>query len=98
MAMTMATDVDDNDDKGNNASSTTCKEGTTAKTPARRRQLCLRIGDSDDTASREAATHQEMEAVRRNAMRQPAGTNKEEGSRIDACGGCVTKGDARRRQ
>jgi len=28
-------------------------------------------------------------------MRQPAGTNKEEGLRMDACGGCATKGDAR---
>jgi len=31
------------------------------------------------------------------ATRQPAGVNKEEGSRMDACGGCATKGDARRR-
>ena len=30
-------------------------------------------------------------------MQQPAGVNKKEGSRIDACSSCVTKGDARRR-
>ena len=30
-------------------------------------------------------------------MQQPAGTNKEDGSRMDACGSCATKGDARRR-
>jgi len=35
--------------------------------------------------------------VRSNLTRQPAGANKEEGSRMDACGGCATKGDARRR-
>ena len=28
---------------------------------------------------------------------QPVGANKEEGSKMDACGGCATKGDARRR-
>ena len=97
MATTMATDVDDDDDEGDDAISTTCDEGGNAKTPAHRRQLRLRIGDGDDTASREAAARREAEAVRRDATRQPAGANKEEGSRIDACGGCVTKGDARRR-
>jgi len=30
-------------------------------------------------------------------MQQPAGAIKEEGSRMDACGACATKGDARRR-
>ena len=35
----------------------------TAKTPAHRRQLCLRIGDGDDTASCEAAARQEAEAA-----------------------------------
>ena len=95
MATTMATDVDD--DEGNNASWVTITIATTAKMPAHRRQLRLRIGDDDDTASREAAAHQEAEAVRRDATRQPAGTNKEEGSRIDVFGGCVTKGGARRR-
>jgi len=71
----------------------------TAKTPAHQRQLRLRIGngDGDDTASLEVAAHQEVEVVRRDATRQPAGANKEEGSRIDVCGGCVTKGDAKRR-
>ena len=39
----------------------------------------------------------EAEAVQRDAMQQPAGTNKEEGSRMDACGSCVMRGDARRR-
>ncbi len=62
-----------------------------------RRQRRLRIGDSKDAASREAAARQEVEGVRRDAKRQPAGANKEEGSRMDACGGCGTKGDARRR-
>ena len=64
-----------------------------AKTPAHRRQLCLRIGDGDNTASRETAVRREAKAARRDAMRQPAGTNKEEGSRMDACGSCATKGD-----
>ena len=68
-----------------------------AKTPAHRRQLCLRIGDGDDTASRETAVRREAKAVRRDAMRQPAGANKEEGSRMDACGSCATKGDTSRR-
>ena len=70
----------------------------TAKTSAHQRQLCLCIGNGDDTASCEGmAAHREAEAVRRDAMRQPAGTNKDEGSRMEACGGCATKGDARRR-
>ncbi len=42
-----------------------------------------------------APTRREVEAVRRDAMQQPAGVNKEEGSRMDACGGCLTKCDAR---
>jgi hypothetical protein len=44
-----------------------------------------------------APARHEAEAVRRDATRQPAGGNKEEGSRMDACGGCPTKCDARRR-
>jgi hypothetical protein len=44
-----------------------------------------------------APARREAEAVRRDATRQPAGMNKEEGSRMDACGGCLTKCDARRR-
>jgi hypothetical protein len=44
-----------------------------------------------------APARREEEAVRRDATRQPAGMNKEEGSRMDACGGCPTKCDARRR-
>jgi len=68
-----------------------------AKTSAHRRQLRLRIGDSEDTGSREAAARREADAVRRDAMRQPAGENKEEGLRMDACGSWVMKGDARRR-
>jgi hypothetical protein len=89
MVTTMAMDIDDDNDEGNNASSMTCNEGdnrnrddgedacaSTANTPAHR------LGDSDNTASR---------------AQQPAGANKEEGSRMDACGGCVSKGDARRR-
>jgi hypothetical protein len=70
---------------------------TTAKTPVHQRQLGLRIGDGDDTARRETAAHQEAEAVRRDVTREPAGAIKEEGSRMDTCGGCATKGDARRR-
>ena len=42
-----------------------------------------------------APARREAEAVRRDATRQPAGVNKEEGSRMDACGGCSTKCDAR---
>jgi hypothetical protein len=69
-----------------------------AKTPVHQRQLRLCIGDADDTASCEAAARQEAEAVQRDTMRQPAGSNKGEVSRMmDACGGCATKGDARRR-
>jgi len=67
----------------------------TAKRPVHQWQLRLRIGDGDDTVSREAAARREAEAVRRNTTRQPAGANKEEGSRMDACGGCSTKGDLR---
>jgi hypothetical protein len=44
-----------------------------------------------------APVRQEAEAVGRDVTRQPAGVNKEEGSRMDACGGCPTKCDARRR-
>jgi len=67
----------------------------TAKTPAHRRQLRLHISNGDDTAIREVAACIEAEAMRRDATQQPAGTNKEEGSRMDACGGCLMKGDAR---
>ena len=70
---------------------------TTANTPAHQRQLCLHIGNDDNTASREAAAHREAEVVLRDVTRQPAGVNKEKGSRMDSCGGCATKGDARRR-
>ncbi len=35
--------------------------------------------------------------MQRNVTRQPAGANKEDGSRMDACGSCATKGDTRRR-
>jgi hypothetical protein len=65
-----------------------------AKTPAHQRKLHLRIGDGDDTASRETAAHLEAKVVRRDAIRQPAGANKEEGLRMDACGGCAATGDA----
>ena len=45
-----------------------------------------------------APARREAEAVRRDATQQPAGVNKEEGSRrMDACGGCPTKCDARRK-
>jgi hypothetical protein len=44
-----------------------------------------------------APARREAEAVRRDATRQPAGMNKEEGLRMDACGGCPTKCDARQR-
>jgi len=70
---------------------------TTAKTPAHRRQLRLRIGDGDDTAIHETAARREAEAVQREATQQPAGANKEEGLTMDACGACATKGDVRRR-
>jgi len=33
--------------------------------------------------------------VQRDVTPQPTGANKEEGSRIDACGGCAMKGDTR---
>jgi len=39
----------------------------TAKTPAHRRQLRLRIGDGNNTASREAAARREAEAVQRDS-------------------------------
>jgi hypothetical protein len=42
-----------------------------------------------------APARREAEVVQRDATRQPAGVNKEEGSRMDACGGCSTKCDAR---
>ena len=66
-----------------------------AKMPAHRRQLRLHIGNGNNTASHEAAARREAEAEQRDATRQPAGANKEEGSRMDACGGCAMKGDAR---
>ena len=65
--------------------------------PAHRWQLRLGIGAGDDTASHETAARREAEAVQRDVTQQPAGANKEEGSRMDACGTCATKGDARRR-
>ena len=70
---------------------------TTVKTPAHQRQLHLRIGKGNDTASCEVAARREVEAVRKDATQQPAGANKEEESRIDVCGSCMTKGDVRRR-
>jgi len=47
--------------------------------PEHQRQLRLCIDNGNNTASREAAAHQEVEAVQRDAMRQPVGTNKEGG-------------------
>jgi hypothetical protein len=44
-----------------------------------------------------APARREAEAVQRDVTQHPAGVNKEEGSRMDACGGCPTKCDARRR-
>jgi hypothetical protein len=72
----MATDVDDDDDKGNVTSLTGCNKGDNrnrddskdACASVHQRQLRLHIGDGDDTASREAAARQEAEAVRRDAM------------------------------
>ena len=40
--------------------------------------------DNNDTASSKAAVRQEAEVVRIFATRQPAGKNKEGGSRMDA--------------
>ena len=40
---------------------------------------------------------QEVEAVQQDATQQLAGANEEGGSRMDARGGCATKGNARRR-
>ena len=60
-------------------------------------ELCLHIVNGDNTASHETAARQEGEAVQRDATQQPAGANKKEGSRMDACGACALKGDAWRR-
>jgi hypothetical protein len=49
-------------------------------------------------ATREPVARREAEAVRQDATQQPAGGNKEEGSRMDERGGCATKGDARWRR
>ena len=49
-------------------------------------------------ATREPAARRKTEAVRQDATQQPAGTNEEGGSRMDARGGCATKGDARWRR
>ena len=90
---TMATDNDDNNDEGDDASSTGCDEGDNRN----------RDDGKDACASATATTQpvvavrREVEAVQRDATRQPAGSNKEEGSRMDAHGSCATKGDARRR-
>jgi len=94
-------DVNDGDE-GDDASLTMCNKSdnrnrndgedvcaSTATTPAHR---CC-----DDTASREIVTRQEAEAVQRDAARQPAVANKEEVSRMDVCGDCAMKGDARQR-
>jgi len=76
----------------------TIEIATLAKVPAHRRQLCLRIGDGNDTASHEMAARQEVEGVQRDTMQQPAGPIKDEGSRMDACGTCAClKRQARRR-
>ena len=92
----MATDVDNNEDKGNDDSSTGCDKGDNCNCN-NGKDACASATATTQPAMRQAAARREAEAVQRDATRQPAGTNKEEGSRIDACGGCVTKGDTRRR-
>jgi len=57
----------------------------------------LRIGNGNNTASHETAVRQDVKTAQRDAMQLFAGTKKEEGSRMDACGACATKGDVRRR-
>ena len=84
---TMASDVDNNDDEGDDASSTGCDEGDNRN----------RDDGKDACASATATTQPVVRRRRIDATRQPAGANKEEGSRMDACGSCATKGDARRR-
>jgi len=59
--------------------------------PVHQWQLRLCIGNGDNTASREAAALREAEAVQRDATQQPAGANKNEGSRMDAFSSCTTK-------
>ena len=49
-------------------------------------------------ATREPAARREAEAVQQDATQQPVGTKEEGESRMDARGGCATKGDARRRR
>ena len=68
--------INDDNDEGDDASSTGCDEGDNhnrddskdACASVHQRQLRLRIGNGDDTASREAAARQEAEAVQRDAM------------------------------
>jgi hypothetical protein len=57
----MATDVNDDDNEGDNASSTGCDEGDNRNRNNDKRSLC--INDGDNTTSREAAARQEAEAV-----------------------------------
>ena len=47
--------------------------------------------------TRQHVSRRRAEAVRQDATQQPAGANEEGGSRIDGRGGCVTKGNVRRR-
>jgi hypothetical protein len=47
--------------------------------------------------TRQHVSRRRAEAVRQDATQQLAGANEEGGSRIDGRGGCVTKGNVRRR-
>ena len=55
-----------------------------AKTPAHQQQQCLCICNGTNTARREAVARREVEAMQRDARQQPAGANKEGGSRMNA--------------
>ena len=88
--MTMAMDINgDDDDEGNDASLTTSDKGDNCnrdngKDTCTLTTQCLCIGGDNNTTSREAAAHQEAEAVQRVGTQQSAGTNKDGGLRIDA--------------
>jgi hypothetical protein len=85
----MAADVDNDDDEGNDASSTGCDEGDN-----RNRD------DGEDACALATATTQPVvrrQRVERRRWCKEMQRDNQEGSRMDACGSCATKGDARRR-
>jgi len=72
-------DDDNDDDKGNEASMTTCDKGDNQKRD-NGKDACALTATMHDTASHEAAAHREAEAVQRDATQQAESRGEVEAS------------------